>query len=73
MRLLEPLLGHVRSLIVVEASDGQLEDELRLALSHAGVTGTLPIESLRHHGGVLPSQDEIVAVGLRVAPLEVPA
>jgi pyruvate/2-oxoacid:ferredoxin oxidoreductase alpha subunit/NAD-dependent dihydropyrimidine dehydrogenase PreA subunit len=60
IRELEPLLEHVRRLIVVEASDGQLEDELRLALSHAGVTGILPISSLRHHGGVLPSLQEIV-------------
>jgi len=75
MRLLEALLGHVRSLIVVEASDGQLEDELRLALSHAGITGTLPINSLRHHGGVLPSQDEIVALCRREVRMgmEVPA
>ena len=32
-----PLLTHARRIVVVEASAGQLEDELRLALSHAGV------------------------------------
>jgi pyruvate/2-oxoacid:ferredoxin oxidoreductase alpha subunit len=67
MRLLEPLLPHVRRLIVVEASEGQLEDELRLALSHADITGILPIRSLRRQGGVLPSHDEIVDVARREA------
>jgi len=43
----------------VEASEGQLEDELRLALSHAEIGG-LAIEGLRHGGGVLPQTDEIV-------------
>jgi 2-oxoisovalerate ferredoxin oxidoreductase alpha subunit len=69
IQVLEPLLDRVRRLIVVEASEGQLEDELRLALSHAGVTGLLPISHLRHQGGVLPSHDEIVALALREAPL----
>ena len=46
-------------LVVVEASEGQLEDELRLALSHAGVV--LPhISHVRRQGGILPSQAEIV-------------
>ena len=35
--MLRPLLRPRRRLVVVEASAGQLEDELRLALSHAGV------------------------------------
>jgi pyruvate/2-oxoacid:ferredoxin oxidoreductase alpha subunit/NAD-dependent dihydropyrimidine dehydrogenase PreA subunit len=67
VRLLEPILEHVKSLVVIEASDGQLEDEMRLALSQASHTGTLLITSLRHHGGVLPSPDEIVARVLREA------
>jgi len=53
-----PLLGRTRRLVVVEASDGQLEDELRLALSHAGAAG-VAIAHLRRHGGILPSQREI--------------
>jgi pyruvate/2-oxoacid:ferredoxin oxidoreductase alpha subunit/NAD-dependent dihydropyrimidine dehydrogenase PreA subunit len=54
-----PLLGRARALLVVEAGPGQLEDEMRLALSHAGVP--LPaITHLRHFGGILPSQEEIV-------------
>jgi pyruvate/2-oxoacid:ferredoxin oxidoreductase alpha subunit/NAD-dependent dihydropyrimidine dehydrogenase PreA subunit len=61
IRLLEPLLERARRLIVVEASAGQLEDELRLALSHAGITPRLSIESLRRYGGVLPSEAEIMA------------
>jgi len=54
-----PLLPQLERIVVVEASNGQLEDELRLALSNAGVP--LPrIEHLRHMGGVLPQQSEIV-------------
>jgi pyruvate/2-oxoacid:ferredoxin oxidoreductase alpha subunit len=75
IRPLEPLLDKVRRLIVIEASDGQLEDELRLALSRSPVQATLPISRLQHHGGVLPSQDEIVATALNDAAAlqEVPA
>jgi pyruvate/2-oxoacid:ferredoxin oxidoreductase alpha subunit/NAD-dependent dihydropyrimidine dehydrogenase PreA subunit len=53
-----PRFATARKLLVVEASDGQLEDELRLALHHAGVTG-LELCHLRHMGGVLPSDREI--------------
>jgi pyruvate/2-oxoacid:ferredoxin oxidoreductase alpha subunit len=53
------LLGRARRLVVVEASSGQLEDELRLALSHAGVAPP-PMSHVRRMGGILPSQDEIV-------------
>ncbi len=44
---------------MVEAGNGQLEDELRLAVSHAGLD-TPSIERVRHYGGVLPQQQEIV-------------
>lgn len=71
IRLLEPILGHVRRLIVVEASAGQLEDELRLALSRAGGTGGLPIESLQRYGGVLPSHAEVVDYVLANSPAKV--
>jgi pyruvate/2-oxoacid:ferredoxin oxidoreductase alpha subunit/NAD-dependent dihydropyrimidine dehydrogenase PreA subunit len=60
MRQLTPLLRRARRLVVVEASDRQLEDELRLALSRAGVRDHPTIESVRHYGGVLPLQAEIV-------------
>lgn len=56
-----PLLPKVERIVVVEASPGQLEDELRLALSKASVYRPPLIESVRHYGGVLPSQSEIVA------------
>ena len=53
------LVDRAHGLLVVEGSNGQLEDEMRLALSHAGAA-TLPIENVRHFGGILPSQAEIV-------------
>jgi pyruvate/2-oxoacid:ferredoxin oxidoreductase alpha subunit/NAD-dependent dihydropyrimidine dehydrogenase PreA subunit len=58
---LEPLLHNAERIVVVEASPGQLEDELRLALSHAGLHGHPPIEHVRRFGGILPQQSEIVA------------
>jgi pyruvate/2-oxoacid:ferredoxin oxidoreductase alpha subunit/NAD-dependent dihydropyrimidine dehydrogenase PreA subunit len=64
--LLLPLLPHLRRLVVVEASHGQLEDELRLALSHAGVM-VPQLESLRSYGGVLPAEEAIVDTVLRGA------
>ncbi len=60
IRPLLPLLGHTQRIVVVEASAGQLEDEMRLALSHADVAPRR-IESVRRLGGVLPSVEEIVA------------
>jgi pyruvate/2-oxoacid:ferredoxin oxidoreductase alpha subunit len=68
IRLLKPLLVGGRRLVVVEASSGQLEDELRLALSHAGVAHSRGfIEHVRRQGGVLPSPSEIVEHVLRVS------
>jgi pyruvate/2-oxoacid:ferredoxin oxidoreductase alpha subunit len=54
-----PLLDGKRGLIVVEAGPGQLEDEVRLALSHAGATAHPPIHRIQHYGGVLPQLQEI--------------
>jgi pyruvate/2-oxoacid:ferredoxin oxidoreductase alpha subunit/NAD-dependent dihydropyrimidine dehydrogenase PreA subunit len=62
-----PLLEEAKGVIIVEAGPGQLEDELRLALSHAGVFDPPPLERVRHFGGVLPQQKEIVEA---VAALE---
>lgn len=56
---LVPLLKRVRGLIMVEAGPGQLEDEMRLELSHAGVLELPPMTRVRHFGGVLPQQHEI--------------
>jgi len=55
-----PLLSHVQRIVVVEASPGQLEDELRLALSKAGVFKPPLIEHVRRYGGVLPGHEEMV-------------
>ncbi len=57
---LRPLLDRVRRIVVVEASNGQLEDEMRLAISHAGVARPPAIDSVRRFGGMLPQQREIV-------------
>ncbi len=64
------LLDRVTNLVVVEASSGQLEDEMRLALSHAGVHAPPPISHVRRMGGILPSQGEIVehVLGLKELP-----
>jgi pyruvate/2-oxoacid:ferredoxin oxidoreductase alpha subunit len=56
-----PLLPQARRLVVVEAGPGQLEDEVRLALSHAGVRRYPEIESVRRAGGFLPQRDEVTA------------
>jgi pyruvate/2-oxoacid:ferredoxin oxidoreductase alpha subunit len=75
VRFLLPLLPRLRRLIVVEASHGQLEDELRLALSHAGAAHPA-LESLRRYGGVLPGEREIleaVLAGTGAPRAEVPA
>jgi pyruvate/2-oxoacid:ferredoxin oxidoreductase alpha subunit len=65
---LAEILPRVRRLVVVEAGPGQLEDELRLALSHAGIAPP-PISHVRRCGGILPPEAEILA-GL-LAPAEV--
>jgi pyruvate/2-oxoacid:ferredoxin oxidoreductase alpha subunit/NAD-dependent dihydropyrimidine dehydrogenase PreA subunit len=54
------VLDRVKRLVVVEASSGQLEDELRLALSHADVHMPPPMSHVRRMGGILPSQGEII-------------
>jgi len=49
-----------KRIVVVEASAGQLEDEVRLALSKAGVRQFPELEHVRRMGGVLPQQNEIM-------------
>ena len=56
---LQPLLPRLAGILVVEAGAGQLEDEMRLAMSHAEVP-VPPIHSLRRLGGVLPQMGQIV-------------
>jgi len=57
---LAEIMPGVRRIVVVEAGPGQLEDELRLALSHANIAPP-PIDHVRRCGGNLPAQDEILA------------
>jgi pyruvate/2-oxoacid:ferredoxin oxidoreductase alpha subunit/NAD-dependent dihydropyrimidine dehydrogenase PreA subunit len=64
---LRPVAARARRFVVVEASAGQLEDELRLAMSHGEVGSGIVIDSVRRMGGVLPGQHEIVE---RVVALE---
>lgn len=59
IRLLAPILDEAARVIVVEASGGQLEDELRLAMSHADARH-VEIDRVRRVGGMIPSHDEIV-------------
>ncbi|MBI3403364.1 MAG: 3-methyl-2-oxobutanoate dehydrogenase subunit VorB [Acidobacteria bacterium] len=63
---LAPVLSRARRVVVVEASDGQLEDEMRLAISRADLA-TPSITSVNRYGGVLPSHDEIVSRVIGVA------
>ena len=63
IKKLLPLLEEVSSIYFVEASNGQLEDEVRLAINKAGVFKLPPlpvIDSIRHFGGILPQVQEIV-------------
>ena len=58
----EQLIEHLQRgqrLLVVEASAGQLEDELRLALSKAGQPAPA-IGHVRRMGGMLPDQRDII-------------
>jgi pyruvate/2-oxoacid:ferredoxin oxidoreductase alpha subunit len=55
-----PVAARARRIVVVEASAGQLEDELRLALSKDGTSTAAVLSSVRRMGGVLPQQREIV-------------
>jgi pyruvate/2-oxoacid:ferredoxin oxidoreductase alpha subunit len=56
---LREVVHRTRRIVVVEASSGQLEDEMRLALSHAELFAPT-ISHVRRQGGILPSQAEIV-------------
>ncbi len=52
-------IARTERIAVVEASNGQLEDELRLAASHAGLR-LPPVQHIRRFGGILPSVVDIV-------------
>ena len=57
---LASLLPGLKRIVVVEASNGQLEDEVKLALANAGIRDYPEIEHVRHFGGVLPQMEEVV-------------
>jgi len=59
--LLRDAARRAKRIVVVEASNGQLEDELRLALSRDGIRDYAEIEHVRRMGGILPQMDEIIA------------
>ena len=66
---LQPLLKTAQRVVVVEASAGQLEDEMRLALHHANVP-QVEIHHLRHMGGILPTDEEIYQLVRGVTEVE---
>jgi len=55
-------MARAERVVFVEASAGQLEDEARLALSHAGLASGPRFEHVRRYGGHLPEAAEILAV-----------
>jgi pyruvate/2-oxoacid:ferredoxin oxidoreductase alpha subunit len=57
---LRPLVPKAKRIVVVEASAGQLETELRLALDLADIPRP-PIGHVQRYGGMLPQQADIVA------------
>jgi pyruvate/2-oxoacid:ferredoxin oxidoreductase alpha subunit len=50
------LSSHARQFIVVEMSNGQMVDDVRLALN-----GSCPVEFLGRMGGNVPSHEEVYA------------
>lgn len=54
------VLERAKGLIFVEAGPGQLEDEFRLSVSHAGLHDLPRIGRVQRYGGVLPSLKEII-------------
>jgi pyruvate/2-oxoacid:ferredoxin oxidoreductase alpha subunit len=67
-----PILARTRRVLVAEASEGQLEDELRLALHRANAPA-VELAHVRRYGGVLPSEREIVQAARALARREVAA
>lgn len=59
-------ISKVRQIIVVEASNGQLEDELRLALAYQNLTHIPKIDHVRRFGGFLPQTQDIVTKVLQL-------
>jgi pyruvate/2-oxoacid:ferredoxin oxidoreductase alpha subunit len=55
------ILPHIKLLVFVEASAGQLENEFRLELSLAGIEKLPMVSHVRRMGGMLPQQTDVVA------------
>ena len=64
------LLDHIKTIVVVEASNGQLEDELRLALSHANLRYNPNILHVRRFGGILPQLNDIMEIAFKLEEVE---
>ncbi len=60
IKALLPIVKKAKHIVMVEASNKQLEDEVRLALSQADVRDYPMIERVNRYGGMLPQQSEIV-------------
>lgn len=60
IRDLLPLLKTGTRIVMVEAGAGQLEDELRLALSYSKMADQPHIDRVQRYGGVLPQRDEMI-------------
>jgi len=58
---LKAILPHIKHLVCVEASAGQLENELRLELNKAGIEKLPKMSHVRRMGGMLPQQTDVVA------------
>jgi pyruvate/2-oxoacid:ferredoxin oxidoreductase alpha subunit len=58
---IKTVLPQIKHLVVVEASAGQLENELRLELSRAGIEKLPKMSHVRRMGGILPQQTDVVA------------
>ena len=60
IRDLLPLLKKAKGIVMVEAGAGQLEDELRLALSYTEQDQIPYIDRVQRYGGVLPQPAEMI-------------
>ena len=59
IQALQECIDNIKSIVMVEAGSGQLENELRLAMSCAGIVGPT-VKSIQRYGGILPQKEEII-------------
>jgi pyruvate/2-oxoacid:ferredoxin oxidoreductase alpha subunit len=64
---LQRLVERARVFLVVEMSNGQMVEDVRLAVS-----GTRPVEFLNRMGGNVPSHDEVLAKVRQLARKHMP-